>query len=89
MSPAAIATLTVIGVLVVSVASILIVVLVTLRHITDTLGKVTFGVRAIAARVQPVGPLLDDINGDVLAMVDAVESLTPGRNADGRRVSLR
>jgi len=48
---------------------------VILRRLTDTLGKVVFGVAAIAHRVQPVEGLVREINGDLLAVADALEAL--------------
>ena len=75
MSAAAIAALVVTAVLVVALAGYLIWVVVILRRLTDTLGKVLFGVGAIAHRVEPVGPLVAEINGDLTAVADALEEL--------------
>jgi hypothetical protein len=46
-----------------------------LRRLTDTLGKVVFGVASIAHRVQPVEGLVDDINGNLGAVAGALETL--------------
>ena len=54
MSAAAIAAIVVTGVLVVALAFYLLWVVVILRRLTDTLGKVVFGVASIAHRVEPV-----------------------------------
>ncbi len=75
MSAAAIAALVVTGVLVVALAFYLLWVVVILRRLTDTLGKVAFGVAAIAHRVQPVDSLVGEINGDLTAVADALEAL--------------
>lgn len=75
MSAAAIAAIVVAGVLVAALAFYLIWVVVILRRLTDTLGKVVFGVRSIAHRVQPVGSLVAEINGDLGAVADALEAL--------------
>lgn len=75
MSAAAIAALVVTAVLVVALAGYLIWVVVILRRLTDTLGKVLFGVGAIAHRVEPVGPLVAEINGDLTAVAEALEEL--------------
>ncbi len=75
MSAAAIAALVVTAVLIVALAGYLIWVVVILRRLTDTLGKVLFGVGAIAHRVEPVGPLVAEINGDLTAVADALEEL--------------
>ncbi len=75
MSAAAITALVVVGVLVAALAFYLLWVVVILRRLTDTLGKVTFGVRAIAHRVAPVGPVVAEINADLTAVADALEQL--------------
>ncbi len=68
-------TLVVVGVIVAALAAFLLWVVAILRRITSTLGKVTFGVRAIAHRVEPVGPLVTEMNGDLGAVADALEHL--------------
>ncbi len=75
MSAAAIAALVVTGVLVVALAGYLLWVVLLLRRLTDTLGKVVFGVDAIAHRVQPVNGLVTGINGDLTAVAGALEDL--------------
>lgn len=75
MSAAAIAAVVVTGVLVLALAFYLLWVVVILRRLVDTLGKVTFGVGAIAHRVQPVGPIVEEINADLTGVADALESL--------------
>lgn len=75
MSAAAIAALVVTGVLVAALAFFLLWVIVILRRLTDTLGKVLFGVRAIAHRVEPVGPVVNELNGDLTAVAGALETL--------------
>lgn len=75
MSAAAIAALVVTGVLIAALAFYLLWVVVILRRLVDTLGKVTFGVAAIAHRVQPIGPVVEDINGNLGAVAGALEEL--------------
>lgn len=75
MSSAAIAALVVTGVLVAALAFYLIWVVFILRRLTDTLGKVVFGVDAIAHRVQPVGTIVTELNSDLGAVADALEAL--------------
>lgn len=75
MSAAAITAIVVTGVLVAALAFYLIWVVFILRRLVDTLGKVVFGVRSIALRVEPVGPLVTEINGDLGAVADALEAL--------------
>jgi len=85
VSTAAIAALVVTGVLVAALAFYLVWVVVILRRLTDTLGKVVFGVASIAHRVQPVESLVGEINGDLIGVADALEALAadldPGRSA--------
>jgi hypothetical protein len=68
-------TLVVVGLIVGALAAFLLWVVAILRHITSTLGKVVFGVRAIAHRVEPVRPLVTEMNGDLSAVADALEQL--------------
>jgi hypothetical protein len=75
MSAAAIAALVVTGVLVAALAFYLLWVVVILRRLTDTLGKVLFGVSSIAHRVAPVEDAVTEINGDLGAVADALEAL--------------
>lgn len=88
MSAAAIAALVVTGVLVIALAFYLLWVVVILRRLTDTLGKVVFGVDSIAHRVEPVGQLVGEINGDLIGVADALEALADDLNpARTQRVS--
>ncbi len=75
MSGSAIAAIVVTVVLVAALAFYLIWVVLILRRLTDTLGKVVFGVASIAHRVQPVEGLVGDINGNLGAVADALETL--------------
>lgn len=75
MSAAAVAATIVVMVLVAALAFYLIWVVVLLGRLTDTLGKVVFGVSAIAHRVQPVEQIVADINTDLIGVADALEDL--------------
>jgi len=75
VSGSAIAAIVVTVVLVAALAFYLIWVVLILRRLTDTLGKVVFGVASIAHRVQPVEGLVGDINGNLGAVADALETL--------------
>ncbi len=75
MSIAAIAAIIVTAVLVAALAFYLIWVVIILRRLTDTLGKVSFGVSAIALRVAPIGPVVTEINSDLTAVAGALEDL--------------
>lgn len=87
MSAAAVAALVVSGVLVVALAAYLIWVVLILRHLTDTLGKVVFGVAAIAHRVEPIGGLVTGINANLGAVADALEALGADLEAPRSRAS--
>jgi len=75
MSVAAITAIIVTAVLVAALAFYLIWVVIILRRLTDTLGKVSFGVSAIALRVAPIGPVVTEINSDLTAVAGALEDL--------------
>lgn len=75
MSAAAVAALVVTAVLVAALAFYLLWVVLILRRLTDTLGKVVFGVSSIAHRVQPVKGLVSEINVDLTGVADALEAL--------------
>ncbi|MDQ3708860.1 MAG: hypothetical protein M3387_06070 [Actinomycetota bacterium] len=75
MPAAAVVTLVLTGLLVAALAFYLSWVVLILRGITDTLGKVTFGVRAIAHRTQPITPIVTEMNADLVAVADALEAL--------------
>ncbi|NND03906.1 MAG: hypothetical protein HKN91_14085 [Acidimicrobiia bacterium] len=75
MPPAAIVTLVAVGILIAALAFYLIRVILTLRKVIDTLGKITFGLRAIAHATEPVNPILTEIKTDVIAMEGALKAL--------------
>ena len=57
------ATLGEVLLLVAVLAGYLVAIAARLRHVSDTLGKITFGVRAIDKQTEPIGPRLREING--------------------------
>ncbi|MGH3666360.1 MAG: hypothetical protein ACRDU8_09800 [Egibacteraceae bacterium] len=75
MPAPAIVTLVLAAILVAALAFYLIWVILILGAVNDTLGKVTFGVRAIAHRTAPLGPVLTEINADLEAVAGALEGL--------------
>lgn len=87
MPVAAILTLVFTGLVVVALAFYLIWVILILRHVVDTLGKVTFGVRAIAHRTEPIEPVLSQINGDLTAVAEGLEGLVDKLGASPARAS--
>ncbi len=80
MSAAAIAAIVVTGVLVAALAFYLLWVVVILRRLTDTFGKVVFGVGSIAHRVEPVAGIVGDLNTDLIGVADALEALAADLN---------
>lgn len=81
MPAAAVATLVLVAVLVAALAFYLIWVILILRRVTGTLGKVTFGVRAIAHRTEPIAPILNDVNANLGAVADALEGIVAKASA--------
>jgi hypothetical protein len=75
MSAAALAAVLVTAVLVAALAFYLIWIVLILHRLVDTLGKVLFGVGAIAHRLEPVGPVLPDVNADLEGVAVAMEAL--------------
>jgi len=75
MSAAAIAAIVVTAVLTAALAFYLLWVLIILHRLVDTLGMVLFGVGAIAHRLSPVAPVLEDINTDLDNVALALEAL--------------
>lgn len=69
----AIVTIVIALVICAALASYLIRVVLILRAVNDSLGKITFGVRAIAHRTAPLGELLTPIKSDLEDVADAIE----------------
>ncbi len=59
--------------LVSALAGYLIAITRTLRRVSQTLARVTFGVRAIERQTEPVGPVLRDVNANLEAVAEALE----------------
>lgn len=74
MPAAAVMTLVITAVVVLALAAYLIKVVIVLRHVNDTLGKITFGVRAIAHRTEPIGAIVGAINEDLHAVAGALDA---------------
>lgn len=75
MPAAAIATIVISLILLGAVAVYLVRVVLLLRGVTDTLGKILFGVRAIAHRLEPVNPVLEQAAVDLDAVAGALEGI--------------
>ncbi len=84
MAPASIVTLIVVGLLVVALAYYLITVVVLLRRLIDTLGKITFGLRAIAHRTAPVNDIVSAIEEDLGAIDQTLQTLLAAKTQQER-----
>lgn len=68
-------TLAEVAILVVVLATYLVLIARTLRSVSQTLGLVTFGVRAIEAQTAPIGPVLGDVNAALEGVAGALEEV--------------
>jgi len=62
-------------VLLLAVASYLVRVIMVLNHVNDQLGKITFGVRAIAHQTTPIEELTESMNANLGAISGALGAL--------------
>lgn len=72
MTLLAILTLIAVGLIVAALAVSLMAILVQLRRILSTLGTVNVALRAIADRVQPLEPILGEVNQDLARVRDGL-----------------
>ncbi len=87
MTAEAIVTIIGVGLLIAALAVYLVVIAIKLRRVVDTLGKVTFGVRAIAYQTQPVNELVAQIERDLKAIDEALSGvLEKARTSAGEGV---
>jgi hypothetical protein len=56
-------------------AGYLIAIAAILRRVSNKLGLVTFGVRAIETQTEPIGPALDDINAALEQVASALDDV--------------
>ena len=75
MPAAAIVSIILFAVLVPAIAAYLIRVIFILRHVNDQLGKITFGVRAIAHQTTPINELTESMNANLSAVAGALGAL--------------
>jgi hypothetical protein len=75
MPAAAIVSIVLFAVLILAIAGYLIRVIFILRHVNDQLGKITFGVRAIAHQTKPINELTESMNANLGAVAGALGSL--------------
>lgn len=60
-----------------ALAGYLIAIARTLRRVSETLAKVTMGVRAIERQTEPIGPALQEVNADLDAVATTLEAGRP------------
>lgn len=70
-----IATLVVVGLLVVALAAFLVWVVGILRSVDASLAAITSNIRRVADRTAPLNSALRDANGDLKAVAEALEGL--------------
>jgi hypothetical protein len=75
MSAAAIVTLVIVGLLVLSIAGFLVAVIGALNGVLTSLVTIESAVRLIADRAGPAGPALDETNADLAAVADRLDRL--------------
>lgn len=83
MGPEAIVTLIGVALIVGALAVYLIVIAYSLYKVSYTLGTVLIGVRAIAARCEPLSGVVTSVGNDVGAVERAMERLAAGYSRDG------
>jgi hypothetical protein len=74
-------TLTAFGLIVAALAVYLIAIAVVLRRTLFTLGTINVGLRAIAARVEPLEPILTEINSDLAGVRDSLNAVLSKKGA--------
>ena len=75
MPVAAVVTIVIALVIAAALAYYLTRVVIVLRAVNDSLGRITFGVRAIAHRTEPLGELLTPVKTDLEAVADTLDSV--------------
>ena len=75
MPAAAVVTIVIALVIAAALAYYLTRVVIVLRAVNDSLGKITFGVRAIAHRTEPLAELLTPVKTDLEAVADTLDEV--------------
>ena len=75
MPAAAVVTIVIALVIAAALAFYLTRVVIVLRAVNDSLGKITFGVRAIAHRTEPLAELLTPVKTDLEAVADTLDAV--------------
>jgi len=89
MSAAGIVFLIGVFLTVAALAAYLIRVTFILVHVNFTLGTIIAGVRAIATQVEPLGPVIGEINTDLGGLAGALDDLVRRATAPKARVAAR
>lgn len=82
MPAVAVVTIVIGLVIALAVAWYLLRVVLILRAVNDSLGKITFGVRAIAHRTAPLGELLTPTKNDLEDVADALDAVAASLRQD-------
>ncbi len=75
MPAAAVVTVVIALVIAAALAFYLTRVVIVLRAVNDSLGKITFGVRSIAHRTEPLAELLTPVKTDLEAVADTLDAV--------------
>ncbi len=75
MPAAAIVCIILFTVLILAIAAYLVRVIMVLNHVNDQLGKITFGVRAIAHQTKPINELTESMGANLGAISGALSDL--------------
>jgi uncharacterized protein YoxC len=75
MPAAAVVSIILFTVLILAIAAYLVRVIMVLRHVNDQLGKITFGVRAIAHQTKPINELTESMEANLGAISGALGDL--------------
>lgn len=75
MPAAAIVCIILFAVLILAIAAYLVRVIMVLNHVNDQLGKITFGVRAIAHQTKPINELTESMGANLGAISGALGDL--------------
>ena len=90
MGAATIVTLLGVAIIVAAIALYLIIISVTLNHVSYTLGTVIIGVKAIVAQTDPVPKYVGIILNDVMAIDQAAQQLLSwGKGPDALETASR
>lgn len=76
------------GLIVVVLAAYLLVITYLLYKTLFTLGTVNVGVRSIARRVEPLEPILGEINGDLIAARDGLSGVLARKTSEKKEEAV-